>query len=229
MIYRTENDHRTLQDSAISPPTWHLSVSISIEILPVAVKEGWESSAYFDCSLFIIQWELMVSSLEDPARGRYAFAVQINCRLGPLPALSWESWTQPAVVFQLFPCCSGWSSNPLTYWLGCKVLLSERLPVFLFLRLTHAGIQGRLEGETNHLSLSSQWSDKSYTLFQDGGRQDWILALGYLTNSGAVSQICPVPSLWSELPACLLHFLFSASLNFTFTCFSILSLSPLPD
>lgn len=49
------------------PKTWHLSVSISPEILPVAVEENPKPSAYCDCSFVIIKWELMFSSWEAPA------------------------------------------------------------------------------------------------------------------------------------------------------------------
>lgn len=132
MIYRTESDQAEhLRTLPFCPQIQHLSVSVSTEILPVAGKENLVSSAYFDCSFFIIKWELMLSSVEVPAWGWYAFAMQINSGLGPRSSLGLGSLGPTSCVFQLFLCRSGWSPAPLTCWLGCTVLLFGIPLVFL--------------------------------------------------------------------------------------------------
>lgn len=175
MIYRTESDQaKHLRILQFLPKTWHLSPSISTEILPVAIKEGLESSAYFDCSFFIIKWKLMLSSLEDPAWGWYAFAMQINSGLGPLLSLGPGSLGPTSccvpvvpmlfrVVSQSFDLLAGMYSPPLRD--------SSSFPSFClrFPALANAGIQGRLEGKGNNcFPLPSQSSDKPCPLFQGG-------------------------------------------------------------
>lgn len=142
---------RTSWDSSISP-TNLACISVS-RIPPVPVKgRPLRVSAYFDCSSFIVKWELMLSYLDEPAWGWYASALQINSRLGPLPSIglgslgSTSCWIPVVprlfrVVFfdlltRLYRLHLRDSSSMASLYLGLEGLANGR-------------IQGRLEGHGN--------------------------------------------------------------------------------